>query len=138
MYCVWNVRGAVKKLFVRHVLDMKNIYKFHVFVIVEPKISGLKARKIINRIGFYDCFVVKAEGFVGGIRMLWDNNKVKLKDIASSKQSITTLVEDDNGCWVLTTVSGSPNVSIRKALVLGRLFGITCLLLEIALRGLGW
>ncbi|KAL5844547.1 hypothetical protein ACOSQ3_010602 [Xanthoceras sorbifolium] len=116
MYCVWNVRGAGKKLFVRIVFDVRAMYSFDVFVILEPRISAARARKIIKKLGFSDHFVVEVKGFAGGIWLLWNSNKIKLEVIASSKQSISTLVDDGSGCWMFTVVYGSLSVNFRRYL----------------------
>ncbi|KAL5746014.1 hypothetical protein ACOSP7_027160 [Xanthoceras sorbifolium] len=108
------VSGAGKKLFVRTITNMRSMYKFDMLVVIEPRISGLRAKKIINKIGFSNSHIVEAKCFIGGIWMLWDSDKIKLQIIASSKQSITALVEDELCCWVLTSVYSSPNVPVRK------------------------
>ncbi|KAL5805040.1 hypothetical protein ACOSQ3_031840 [Xanthoceras sorbifolium] len=113
---VCNVRDARKKLFVRIVFYLKAMYSFDVFVILEPQISGSKACSIIKKLEFSNHFLVEADSFAGDIWLLWNNNKIKLEVITSSKQSITALVDDGAGCWVLTAVYGSLNAMLRKTL----------------------
>ena len=89
MICTWNVRGAGKKGFVNYVSDLSKIFLFEVLVVLEPRISGVKACKVIDKMSFSNNFVVEASGFSGGIWLLWNDSRVKLKVVASSRYSIT-------------------------------------------------
>ena len=113
---MWNVRGAGKKLFPKTVSDMRMMHNFDVLAVLEPRISGIKATRVIQRLGFSDNFVVEADGFSGGIWLLWNSNKVKLQVIANSKQTITAIVADNSNYWVFTVVYASPSVAIRRNL----------------------
>ena len=95
--------------------------------IFEPRISGSKALRVIRKLGFTNSYVVDAEGFSGGIWLLWNNSKVKLHVVAHSRHTITTLVEDYNTFWILTVVYAN-HVS-----PLGGVFGNTLILLGNAL-----
>ncbi|KAK3212865.1 hypothetical protein Dsin_017571 [Dipteronia sinensis] len=65
MICVWNVRGAGRQGFSRVIADLRNIYHFDILAILEPRISGSKAKSIIKKLGFSNSCVVDAEeGFV--------------------------------------------------------------------------
>ena len=92
MICTWNVRGAGKKGFVNSVSDLRKIFLFEVLVVLEPRISGVKACKVIDKMGFSNNFVVEASGFSGGIWLLWNDSRVKLKVVASSRYSITMVI----------------------------------------------
>ncbi|KAL5760795.1 hypothetical protein ACOSQ2_019633 [Xanthoceras sorbifolium] len=98
------------------VLDLLNLSKFDIFAMFEPRISGARASKVISRLGFTDNFVVEAEGFSGGILLLWNSNKVKLHVIASSKQSVTAIVADGSSFWFLFVIYRSPAASVRRSL----------------------
>jgi len=60
-----------------------NILKEHIRVqqptilaLVETHIMGSKAQSVCYRIGFEGCFRVEAQGFRGGIWILWRPNEV--------------------------------------------------------------
>ncbi|KAL5831677.1 hypothetical protein ACOSQ4_017031 [Xanthoceras sorbifolium] len=108
--------GAGKKSFPKTVLDLKNIHNFDMIAILEPRISGIRASRVIKRLGFSDSFILEANGFSGGIWILWNNNRINMQVLASSKQSVTLLVDDVNKWWVLTIVYASPIASTRKNL----------------------
>ncbi|KAL5859327.1 hypothetical protein ACOSQ4_000623 [Xanthoceras sorbifolium] len=91
MICTWNVRGAGKRNFVRTVTDLKNI-----------------------KLGFSSNYVVNANGFSGGLWLLWNDSRVNLRIIADSNQTISALVEMDSFFWILTVVYASPVISIRR------------------------
>ena len=116
MICVWSVRGAGKKGFVRTIVDLRRIHQCQILAIFEPRISGDKALRVINKLGFSNSFVVDAEGFSGGIWLLWNITSVKLHVIASSRHSVTALVDDNRKPWVLTVVYANPCVTTRRAL----------------------
>ena len=59
MFCSWNVRGAGKKGFSRIINDVRRLNHIDVFAILEPRISGVKAVKVIDKLGFYNRFIVK-------------------------------------------------------------------------------
>ncbi|KAK3222281.1 hypothetical protein Dsin_009306 [Dipteronia sinensis] len=116
MICVWNVRGAVKKLFSRNIMDLRRMYQFEVLAIFEPRISGSKAMSVINKRGFTRNFVVDAEGFSGEIWLLWNEDKVKLHVVASSRNNVTALIDDNSTLWVLTVVYANPCTTMRRLL----------------------
>ncbi|KAK1554545.1 hypothetical protein Q3G72_013786 [Acer saccharum] len=116
MFCTWNVRGAGKKGFPKVLSDLRNIYNFEVIAILEPRISGTRALKVVNKLGFPDRFLVEASGFSGGVWLLWNSARVKLQVVASSSHSITAVVDEGNKFWVLTVVYDNPSVGIRRKL----------------------
>lgn len=46
----WNCRGAGARHFSRLIRELKANYKINILIIVEPRISGKKADRIINKI----------------------------------------------------------------------------------------
>ena len=96
MICSWNVRGAGKKGFDKIISDIRKVGHIEVFAILEPRVSGAKAAKIVERLGFNNKYIVEASSFSGGIWLLWNDNKVSLQVVASSKHSITVLMAEGN------------------------------------------
>ena len=46
-------------------------YKPKIIVLLEPRISGIKADRVVKNLGFDRSHRIKAEGFAGGIWVLW-------------------------------------------------------------------
>ena len=96
--------------------DIRRLHSFEVLVICEPRISGLKAKRVIKRLGFDNSYIVEAEWFSGGIWLLWNECKIKIHVVANSRHSITALVDDQNYFWILTVVYANPCANIRRLL----------------------
>lgn len=73
-------------------LDMISTYHIDMLFICEPRISGQRALKVIQTLGF-KCFgVVDVIGFSGGLWLLWNDNKVTVEIVGTSDQSISACV----------------------------------------------
>lgn len=64
---VWNCRGAAKRSFHTLISDLKRKYGFSILILLETKISGEQADKVIRKLPFDGVFRVEANGFAGGI-----------------------------------------------------------------------
>ncbi|KAK2662709.1 hypothetical protein Ddye_001283 [Dipteronia dyeriana] len=72
-----------KKGFDKVVANLKRFAHFDVFTILEPRISGDRATKIVHRLGFIKNFIVEATGFSGvfgcygmtRFEAMWSNDK---------------------------------------------------------------
>lgn len=65
---------------------MQNLVSMHhvsVLIILEPRISGEQANKVCRKLGFSDYFRVEAEGFSGGIWLLWNSNQIEVEAYSS-------------------------------------------------------
>lgn len=63
-------------------------------MISEPKISGDHATKVANSLGFFHVCIEDANGFFGGIWLLWNKWNFDLNVVDHNMQSITALVTD--------------------------------------------
>ena len=77
---------------------MSKIYKPDIVAILEPKVSGAKADYFIKGNGFEFSHRVEAEGFVGGIWILW-NRSFTMEFVVNHKQYIYFKVTDFSGNW---------------------------------------
>ncbi|KAK2646419.1 hypothetical protein Ddye_021614 [Dipteronia dyeriana] len=109
-------RAASKKGFVTVVSDLRRLGHFDVLAVLELRISGDNAVKIFGRLGFSNKFIVEATGFSAGIWLLWNENKVKLQVVASSKHTVIAVVAEGNRYWVLIIVYTDMNAVIRRNL----------------------
>lgn len=110
--------GAGAHSFPRLVHDLKTTHKVHVLIIIEPQISGQKADKVISKMGFNNSYRSEAEGFSGGIWLLWEYFQVNIDIINTSSQLIHCKVSLQEGKdnFFLTCVYGSPNPLVRQGL----------------------
>ena len=84
--------------------------------LVEPRISGKKVDDFIIRSGFERSHRIEAEGFSGGIWLMW-KDCFKVEVIINHKQFIHFSIANDMGfiSWA-TAVYASPNKHIRNLL----------------------
>ncbi|KAI9091051.1 hypothetical protein K1719_028321 [Acacia pycnantha] len=74
----WNCRGAASKTFATVLRDLKHRYKVDLMVILEPRVSGNAAVKIIKSWGFKFSERVEAVGYSGGIWLLWNSEALSV------------------------------------------------------------
>lgn len=87
----WNCRGARARYFPRLIRELKANYNIHILFIVEPRVSRKKVDNIIKNLGFNSNHRVEAEGYSGGIWLLWDDRHVKINVISTSNQCVHTM-----------------------------------------------
>lgn len=114
----WNCRGARAQSFPSLVRDLKVRFNIHILFIVEPRVSGERAKRVISRLGFSKDYRVEAEEFSRGIWILWDANLFNIDILSTSSQCIHTFISFSDGTerFFLTCVYGSPVPSMRQNL----------------------
>ncbi|XP_028755095.1 uncharacterized protein LOC114714521 [Neltuma alba] len=90
----WNCRGAGGRLFSRMIKEIVIKYGINVLCLVETRISGLRADKMVRKSGFTNWIRVEASGFAGGIWVLWKDNEVGINYICSNTQMIHCQIHD--------------------------------------------
>jgi len=116
-FLVWNVQGAGSREVLNMLREHIHMYKPCIVALVETRISGSRAQLVCDRIGFRNCFRVEAQGFQGGIWVLWNSEETKIEVITSHEQFVTVEVKSfDHGNWLLTFVYASPQVQTREIL----------------------
>ncbi|XP_061339245.1 uncharacterized protein LOC133285942 [Gastrolobium bilobum] len=113
----WNCRGAVKRQFKSTFSRFRNKYKVSVAAILEPRVSGNKDVRIIKSLGFTNYSIVEAQGFSGGIWLMWNASDVKISCISKHEQYIHCWVEFSNmKGFFFTAVYVSPHEGKRRIL----------------------
>ncbi|XP_028793137.1 uncharacterized protein LOC114748847 [Neltuma alba] len=112
---IWNVRGASKGL-TADLRDFQQKYKLDMVAIVEPRISGSAARKKIKSWGFNFSLRIDANGFSGGIWLMWNLCDIKVVELKKDEQFLHCRVLWGGDSLLLTIVYGSPNEQKRQAL----------------------
>ncbi|OMO90964.1 reverse transcriptase [Corchorus capsularis] len=93
------------------------VHKPSIFAIVEPRISGSRAKCVLRKLKFPKWHVADPVGFAGGIWLNWDDAAVQLTIIISSPQLVHALVKPkDQEEFMLTVVYASPKLEVRRIL----------------------
>ncbi|KAL4323250.1 hypothetical protein GQ457_11G015960 [Hibiscus cannabinus] len=110
----WRENGADFNCFLRLFLSSHNL---DVLVLMEPRVSGRTADRIIARHKFPCSYRIEASGFSGGIWLLWKCS-VSIDVLAVSRQYIhaSCLDVDAKKRFFLTCVYASPNRRNRDVL----------------------
>lgn len=114
----WNRRDALKPSFQNQVRELVNNHNPAVLIIMETRISGDRACEITDKLPFDGVIHTDTIGYVGGLWMLWNLNKVEVSPFTNTKQEIhvTIKVWSSNSSWVLSTIYASLRSAERKVL----------------------
>lgn len=110
----WNTSGAGNNDFLNAFRDIVRIHDPRVVALIEPRISGEAAARMCSRLGFDGCIRMEAEGFAGGIWLLWRTNEVLINVLSREQQHITVEVtRRGEEPWLLSAIYAAPNHSAR-------------------------
>ena len=125
---VWNYQGVGNQVFLNTMKELIRRYNPCILALLETKVSGVTADKVCRSISFDGVHRFEAQGFRGGIWVLWRMDELDLQLIKSSHQFITMKVQRRHeNPWMFTTVYASPNESVRQSLRLElNAFGQLC------------
>ncbi|XP_061342522.1 uncharacterized protein LOC133288718 [Gastrolobium bilobum] len=113
----WNCRGAAKKRFLGTLTSMIRKHRIDLTAIFEPRISGAKAQKIIKRTGYNNCIVEEAQGFMGGIWVLWNKEFCNVTILEKNMQMVHLKVcFFDNVAFLCTFIYANPREEVRRSL----------------------
>ncbi|KAI9100928.1 hypothetical protein K1719_024052 [Acacia pycnantha] len=96
------------------VRDMKRRYKLDMVVILEPRISGPHANRVIRNWGFAHSYRVEAEGFSGGIWLLWELDGLTVNVLERDEQYVHCNLILGGNNMIFTAVYASPNEQRRS------------------------
>ncbi|CAL8174343.1 unnamed protein product [Prunus armeniaca] len=116
MILIWNVKDDGDKSLPRILKNIIQLNHVEVLAVLEPRISGDKAMRVVNGLGFTNHHIVDANGFSGGIWLLWNYSNIHLNILACSNQSITAMITQGSSSWILTIVYAHPCPRIRRSL----------------------
>ncbi|XVE93717.1 hypothetical protein REPUB_Repub01dG0218300 [Reevesia pubescens] len=104
--------------FLRHARELIRVHLVNIFIVAEPRISGVGSTKVIRRLRFNGVAKVDAQGFSGGgIWVLWKACIGHVEVVELKQQIISLTVTDSRGFkWGLSVVYASPTPSIRDIL----------------------
>ncbi|XP_021756943.1 uncharacterized protein LOC110722030 [Chenopodium quinoa] len=85
--------------------------------LVETHISGEQAQKICDKIGFSGQSRVDAQGFAGGIWLLWKEEIIEVTVLDNHSQHITVEIKKrDEDPWIFSAIYASLDSTSRKEL----------------------
>ncbi|XP_062014087.1 uncharacterized protein LOC133730526 [Rosa rugosa] len=113
----WNAKGAGSENFRSAIADLVNLHSIDILAICEPRVQFSRAKDTLRKLGFSDFRIVEAEGFFGGIWLLWNSLKVHVDFIDKNFQSVSVKVTlPGKPTWMLTVIYASPTNSVRANL----------------------
>jgi len=116
-FMFWNVQGAGSREFLNLLREHIHMHRPSILALVETRISRRKAQAVCDRIGYDGCFRVEAQGFQGGIWVLWNSNEIGVDVVKSHEQFVTVEVKPQNRrSWLLSVVYASPHIQLREIL----------------------
>lgn len=103
--------------FLREMFDRRRDHNPSIIVLIEPKMSGSGVDEVCKKHGKSHWVRSEAEGFSGGIWLLWDDSAINVVPVDVNRFFIHALVSLKNGLrCMLTAVYASPRGSVRRNL----------------------
>lgn len=115
---VWNCRGSLKPSFQRHTRELVCNHNSAILVLMETRVGGDRVREITNRLPFYGSIHMDTIGYVDGLWLLWNSDRVEITPLTSTEQEIyvTVKVRKTNLDWLFTAMYASPRSAERHVM----------------------
>ena len=115
---VWNCKWASKPSFQNRVRELVHNHDPAIMVIMETRIGGVRAGDITNKLPFGGAIHTNTLGFVGGLWLFWNSDRVQVHQLAMSEQEIHVLVKvlPSNLEFICTAVYANPRFQERCVL----------------------
>ena len=75
---MWNYRGALKLDFKRRIFEMAVNHNLAIMVIMETRVGGDRAERIIANLPFDDLITTETTGYAGGLWVLWKKDEAEI------------------------------------------------------------
>ena len=114
----WNCRGALKPNFQDRVRDLVREHDPAIFVVMETKLGGTRAKQITDRLPFDGAIHTDTIGFARGLWLLWDSSKVEVFLLSKTKQEIhvSVKVHSLDSTYFFSAIYASPRLAERRVL----------------------
>lgn len=85
---------------------------------METQLGSVRAKEITNRLSYDGAIHTDTIGYSGGLWVLWNSDKAKVVQLASTEQKIhvSVKVRNSNFTWIFSAVYSSPRLSERSIL----------------------
>ncbi|KAI9123451.1 hypothetical protein K1719_004751 [Acacia pycnantha] len=113
MRVVDGIPGAASRGVASVVKDMKSRYKLDIIVILEPRIGGAQATRAIQKWGFKKSIRMEADGFSGGIWIIWERDDLHVDVLVKNEQFIHCQLRLGAESMLFTTVYANPHEQRR-------------------------
>ncbi|XP_057746261.1 uncharacterized protein LOC130965520 [Arachis stenosperma] len=101
----WNARGAASPNFTRVLKEYVSQYKPDLIAIQETRCSGTVAQNAIKKTCFNFNLVIDAQGFSGGIWLMWNNPNLLIQEISRNEQALHISVSYNLKKWDFNDIS---------------------------------
>ncbi|XP_023875588.2 uncharacterized protein LOC111988064 [Quercus suber] len=110
--------GALKPNFQNPVRELTRNHDPAIFVVMETKLGGERAREITNRLPFDGAIHTDTIGYAGGLWLLWNSDKVEVLNLANTEQEIHVEVKacSADSAWLFSAIYASPRSKERQVL----------------------
>lgn len=113
----WNCRGAKSVVFLREVKELMRVHQLMIVVLLEPKISGENAMDVCKQLRKSHWIRSEADGFSGGIWVLWDGDSIQVSPRYIYHQFIhMEVVSGRRRRWEFSAVYASPQAFLQRDL----------------------
>ena len=112
---IWNSRGTLKPNFQSHIRDLVQNHDPAIMVIMETKLGGARAKEITDKLPFDRAIHTEPIGYVEGLWLLWNLDRVEVEALANTKQEIHVELKvcPSNLTWILSANYASPRSEER-------------------------
>ncbi|RYR73445.1 hypothetical protein Ahy_A02g007794 [Arachis hypogaea] len=101
--------GAASKAFSRTLRELTKVYKPDLVILMETRCSSDNAKKAIKSFGFDFYHIEEAQGYSGGIWIMWKDPDLDIRVVQSKMQFVHMIMKNDsNKSWALTAVIEKP------------------------------
>ncbi|KAI9081887.1 hypothetical protein K1719_036149 [Acacia pycnantha] len=113
-FIVWNIRGAASKGIAAVVREMRFKYKLDMMVVLEPRVNGNIANKIIKSWRFKHSIRMEVVGFSGGIWIIWDREDLSVNVLEADEQFLHCSLCLGGVGMLFSVVYANPNEQRRR------------------------
>lgn len=83
---ILNSRGALKPNFQNHVRKLVQDHDLTIFVVMQTRIEGDRAKEITDRLPFDKSIHIDTIGYAGGLWLFWNSYRVEITLLSKMKQ----------------------------------------------------
>lgn len=115
----WNCRGTGSEYFVRYLMNLIKTTVSDILVLLETRVNSSCIHNFLAHTSFSGFLAAEADGFAGGIWVLWSNVNLNLNlELVSMDDQFVNMIVHGNGGppWLLTAIYASPKLNFCSAL----------------------
>lgn len=90
---MWNCRGALNPDFKRQIFEMAVNHNLTIMVIIETRVRGDRAERIIDDLPFDGFITTETIGYARGLWVLWKKEEADIDLLAATEQEIHATIK---------------------------------------------